>query len=505
MTDREGSELIVAYMEGTLDAGALADLHARLREDAALRRRFVLVMLQAGGIHDALGSCPAPKPLGSDRAISESPVDERSIPIYRQGCEPRPSRIRPYHGAISGIAAALLVACGLAAYFAVFADAQSDGTDPSPQAPVATLIKTTGGTLTTPGGFIAEGRDYGRGEYTLDRGTAEFMLTNAVNVKFRGETRMVVHNDMHVSLSRGSVAFAVPRDATGFAVHLPGGAKVIDLGTRFRVIAGDSKPHLVEVLEGSVRLELANGEAQELTAGRIAELHDASVETRSAQPRFVSRWVRPIDTPTSQGRIDRPFEGSDFAEGLTIEAAFRVADASRWDDRHVWSIFRREAAPRVLLAIQNSANIGTHGDGVGDTERSGLSFGLVTGVYDELDVALDGREGRPMLDDLFDGEVHHVAATYDRVTGVKALYIDGRLIAETETANTGDLNIAPSPAAAEIGVHNGGERFGGELLSVVVYDEPLDESKIERSYRRWVDGDEPQSSAPTQKRPADGE
>ena len=219
----------------------------------------------------------------------------------------------------------------------------------------------------------------------------------------------------------------------------------------------------------------------------------------------MSRWIRPTDRGTSQGRIDRPFDDAEFADGLTIEAAFRVADASVWDDAHVWSILRREAPPRVLLAIQDSGNIGLNGITVGETGKPGLSFGLVTGEYQELDVSLDGRDGRPTFNDLFDGKIHHIAAVYDRVTGVKALYFDGHLIAESDTADLGGLSIKRPGVAAEIGVFSGGELFGGELLGVVVYDEPLDETKIEFNYKRWIDQDAPRPSGNIENEPAAGE
>lgn len=55
-----------------------------------------------------------------------------------------------------------------------------------------------------------------------------------------------------------------------------------------------------------------------------------------------------------------------------------------------------------------------------------LSFGLnVGGVYQELDMPLDGVSGRPTLAQLQDGSPHHFAATYNSVTGAKSIWIDG--------------------------------------------------------------------------------
>ncbi|RIK81830.1 MAG: hypothetical protein DCC68_07805 [Planctomycetota bacterium] len=55
-----------------------------------------------------------------------------------------------------------------------------------------------------------------------------------------------------------------------------------------------------------------------------------------------------------------------------------------------------------------------------------LSFGLnVGGVYQELDMPLDGVGTRPTLAELQDGNPHHIAATYNSATGAKSIWIDG--------------------------------------------------------------------------------
>ena len=58
------------------------------------------------------------------------------------------------------------------------------------------------------------------------------------------------------------------------------------------------------------------------------------------------------------------------------------------------------------------------------SRRRRLTIG---GVYSELDMPLDGQSGRPLLADLENGQPHHVAATYNSATGLKAIFIDGVL------------------------------------------------------------------------------
>ena len=54
-----------------------------------------------------------------------------------------------------------------------------------------------------------------------------------------------------------------------------------------------------------------------------------------------------------------------------------------------------------------------------------LTLGLDTGGWGELDMPLDGVGTRPSMAYLTDGNTHHLVGTYDKATGVKAIYVDG--------------------------------------------------------------------------------
>ena len=93
----------------------------------------------------------------------------------------------------------------------------------------------------------------------------------------------------------------------------------------------------------------------------------------------------------------------------------------------------------VQLALQNDGNNGAANPPV--AAGPVLSFGLsVGGVYSELDMPLDGASGRPTLAALENGQPHHVAATYNGATGVKAIYIDGVLRFSTTLGGTLSAN-----------------------------------------------------------------
>ena len=250
----------LSYLAGELDASEVAALEAQLKESAHHRRLFTALATQSRLFHELHREPADAKPQPSVAVPTTGPVSAAGVPMYRKGCEPQPFKFRPRHYAL--LAATLLAACGLATYLLTASvDPEPSPAEPASPPAVATLIQNTGN-LRTPHGYPAEGDDYGRGEYTLSSGTAEFMLTNAVNVKLRGSTRMAMRNDMNVALTHGSAAFVVPKDATGFTVHLPNGSRVVDLGTAFSVSIDEAGESIVRVTEGLVDVVTGPNDAQ---------------------------------------------------------------------------------------------------------------------------------------------------------------------------------------------------------------------------------------------------
>ena len=251
-----------------LSADEFAALNDTLRDNPAARAAAIRLTRIAAALHthratlsDSPTKTQSPLKPGDARVPGRTPappISAAGVPIYRKGYEPQPFKLRPHHFAVA--AAALLIAGLAVGLYSAVAYYQHQVELEKEQAaiaaardaqPVATLIQRTGN-LTTPSGYPADGRDYGRGEYALSSGTAEFMLTNAVNVKLHGDTRMRMHNDMNVSLNRGSAEFVCPEGAKGFTVRLPDKSKIIDLGTAFRVELDEDGRAIVHVTEGRV-------------------------------------------------------------------------------------------------------------------------------------------------------------------------------------------------------------------------------------------------------------
>ena len=138
------------------------------------------------------------------------------------------------------------------------------------------------------------------------------------------------------------------------------------------------------------------------------------------------------------------------------------------------------ASRRLLLAFQNDG----HHTNANPPVAAGpaLSFGLnVGGTYSELDLPLDGADGRPTLAQLEDGGLHHLAASYDQGTGLKAIYLDGTLrfsnLLSGAISNGGTgLAILGNAAAG------GSEPFVGLLDEVAFWSRALTPTEVARHF-----------------------
>ncbi len=171
-------------------------------------------------------------------------------------------------------------------------------------------------------------------------------------------------------------------------------------------------------------------------------------------------------------------------EGLTIEALV----VSEWSgaEGDYDEIFRKEdGGNRILFSYQNDS----FGGGANPPVDPGpvLSFGLNVNGYGELDLPLDGQDGRPTVDDLNDGQTHHMVASYDSVSGEKAIYIDGEKLWSVDLG-AGSLIVSGGGANAFIGSVNGGENFTGVIDEVAVWGRALSAQEISTHYANVMAG-----------------
>ncbi len=169
--------------------------------------------------------------------------------------------------------------------------------------------------------------------------------------------------------------------------------------------------------------------------------------------------------------------GNNFSvtTGITVEALIQPG----WSGTSLNydQIFRKEdSTNRILLAFQNDSGNSSAIPAVDPGKV--LSFGLnVGGAYSELDMLLDGLAGRPTLAELKDGEPHHVVATYDSSSGLKAIYIDGTLRFSTNLGASNSITSGGG-AGASIGNKPANEPFTGVIDEVAFYNAALSASEI---------------------------
>ena len=173
-----------------------------------------------------------------------------------------------------------------------------------------------------------------------------------------------------------------------------------------------------------------------------------------------------------------------FDTGITIEALIQTD----WLGGDYDEIFRKEdGGNRLLFSFQDDPNNG----GANPPVDPGpvLSFGLNVNGYGELDLPLDGLDGRPTVDDLADGETHHVIASYDSETGEKSIWIDGEKLWSVDLG-AGSLISSGGVAQATIGNvgPNGGEPFTGVIDEVAIWNRALTVDEIAAHYANVLSG-----------------
>lgn len=187
--------------------------------------------------------------------------------------------------------------------------------------------------------------------------------------------------------------------------------------------------------------------------------------TTGANPVYIGKDNR--DTTDGNNTID---------EVALYNRALSAADVAAHYAAGVTVNFEQGRGNAISLAFQNDGNNAQANPPV--AAGPVLSFGLtVNGIYSELDMPLDGQSGRPTLAQLQDGQLHHLAASFNPVTGVKAIYIDGTLRFSTTLAGAFSAN---NGAVAVIGnsAVNGPAGFNGSLDEVAYWGKALSAAEV---------------------------
>nr|WP_224745799.1 LamG domain-containing protein [Neiella litorisoli] len=141
----------------------------------------------------------------------------------------------------------------------------------------------------------------------------------------------------------------------------------------------------------------------------------------------------------------------------------------------------------MLLSFQNSKDTAQiKPEGI-TGEAIGFGMYLVGQGYHTLRMPLDGKDGRPTLADLKDGQAHHIVATYDVRTGLKAIYINGEIGAwyrypagsKMLSGGSGMANIGNSPNTP----NSDRESYSGVIDEVAFYDFALPAHMVRQHYQ----------------------
>jgi hypothetical protein len=336
--------------------------------------------------------------------------------------------------------------------------------------------------------------------FTVNRGATRLTTADGTDVQIEGPAMFGASSSSEGVLFEGSVHANLTRPNTNYSIET-GGLRVVDRGTGFRVATVDQERVRVDVIEGEVEVQSRvrrplyywSFDGRDSDAFEPAVLRVERLLKRS--PGLVGDGALVFENQNdSFVRVESgtgPEVGTGemaCSSGISIEALV----ICRWSARHMDydEIFRKEDGNhRVLLSLQNDGEVNDF-DFPKVAPGPCLSFGLhLEGHgYSELDMPLDGNDGRPSLRDLTDGKPHHIVATFDSFTGRKAIYVDGGLRFSHEFP-VGTLILSGGPSPAEIGNHHKREPFTGTIDEVAFYDFALSPDEIADHYHRAMRGE----------------
>jgi hypothetical protein len=517
--------LTADYLNGTLGPAETAELDSLLTKDPVARQAF----LDASLLHAQLAVTPValgyePIPEGDEGFLS--PV---AAGFQRAESGPEPDTMQPCgHGRknTAALAAGLLLAAACLALIltepaaprlavperlAVTAVAPTEPNDlhyDNRQLPITTVaVLHDDDSKNNAADTAAAGRDITPSTLESAAGGMRLTSSDGADVRLEGSSRFGFASGDSGALFRGSVRARVADPSKTFSV-VTSNLRVVDLGTEFRVSQLDADRVAVTVLDGDVEVQSRvrlpvcywpfddrdnddRGTDQRVTTDTIQSLPAALGDALQRCDGIVGQGALRFDNSTGSfarvqgGTGEKVGLGTlSAAEGITIEALI----ISQWTAafRDYDEIYRKEDGNcRVLLCFQNDGD--RHTGLAEPAVPSGpcLSFGLhLAGRdYKELDMPLDGRDGRPSVADLTDGRPHHVVATFDSFTGRKAIFIDGTLRFE-HVYPAGTLIVSGGPEPAFIGSHIGIENFHGVIDELALYDFALTADEIAEHHER---------------------
>jgi len=257
-----------AILDDALTAESLAELEALLADDPQARRDYIRIMRLTALLerHD------------------HKPAQSRGLRLSLSMPKPRIEkkfRVSSFGFRISTLALAAAILLALTAWFLFLPEPRTLNPEPSPTPPasVATLTNTHNAVFANTAAPMQLGQSLPPGPIQLTAGKAQVMFASTAMVDLTGPCEFEMTGPNRGHLTAGTLEAFVPENAKGFTIDLPGGSRVVDLGTRFRVRVDDRGRSVVTVLDGRVQVEhaqrvraLAKGQAVRIVDGRMVPM-----------------------------------------------------------------------------------------------------------------------------------------------------------------------------------------------------------------------------------------
>ncbi|MDQ9093911.1 LamG-like jellyroll fold domain-containing protein [Pseudoalteromonas haloplanktis] len=344
------------------------------------------------------------------------------------------------------------------------------------------------------------------GEYQVEQ-DAGLILASGDKLRLTAHTHIKFFNHNEILLTQGKLIIEpvsnnnIILHGPNFTLHSNGGSLTIDL----------TQAHLNPIIQSSDNTLLIPSRWQPKHFWSFDSQSDRAIDSAGGATGIPSTGTLRTKGLVGQGafifdnsanaRIDvgsgggtAPATGSfSVTDGVTIEALIRPEYSGKFKEIDV--IFRKDKGDnelRMLLSFQ-------HDQGKNYLRPEGqfnesLSFGLyiVGQGYHELKLPLDGLKGRPTLAQLKQGHFHHVVASYNVSTGLKAIYINGERLASYQyppgskilSGGPGQASIGNNPAESRWAV----EAFSGIIDEVAFYDFALPSMSINQHFKNALKG-----------------
>jgi len=244
-----------------------------------------------------------------------------------------------------GVALAATILLAVTAWFALpdFSNPQSEIRNPQSFASVATLTNIENAAFADTPAPMNLGGSLPAGPIQLTSGTAQIMFASTAVVDLTGPCEFEMTGPNRGKLTAGTLEAFVPESASGFTVDLPGGARVVDLGTRFSLLTRREGDSFVRVHEGRVRLQPPSGETEPVTIhpGQGAQISPAGHPLQRLntyqQPQLLlfadplrALESQGLDAPRLQaGRLAGQVSFTTGASGVTLDARGLRIDANQ--------------------------------------------------------------------------------------------------------------------------------------------------------------------------------